>query len=231
MIHAWNLNYHPSWNFPSWSISCEWLAYLSFPALAAVVALKWSRVSLWMFMALLLGGQLALNLIHDNDSSDWRLLSILFEFPTGVCLYQLYRLRNENKKRFRFLLQPGAALVLGATWAACGAIKAAHCVLIPLIALVLYSVAVDAQGFLSRILASRFACYWGRVSYSLYMTHAVTSMVLVRFTRLDNYIGCHLTVRLGMCIIYFGTLAAVAALVYHTIEEPARRQMRRIYPK
>ena len=37
MIHAWGATPSVGWNFPSWSISAEWLAYLLFPIVAGVV--------------------------------------------------------------------------------------------------------------------------------------------------------------------------------------------------
>jgi peptidoglycan/LPS O-acetylase OafA/YrhL len=118
-----------------------------------------------------------------------------------------------------------------ATLATCAIFNLADACLIPLLALMLYFVAGDSNGLLSRLLASRFACYWGRVSYSLYMTHAVSSMVLVRFMPLSAFEGRALMIRLGVCGLYFGTVAAMAMLVYHAIEEPARRRMRRIFSK
>ena len=35
LVHAWVPEFHLTWNYPSWSISAEWFAYLLFPALAA----------------------------------------------------------------------------------------------------------------------------------------------------------------------------------------------------
>src|SRR5262245_26486696 len=34
MLHAWGLTQTVGWNFPSWSISAEWAAYLCFPVIA-----------------------------------------------------------------------------------------------------------------------------------------------------------------------------------------------------
>ncbi len=37
MVHAWGTTAAVGWNFPSWSISAEWAAYLLFPIIAALV--------------------------------------------------------------------------------------------------------------------------------------------------------------------------------------------------
>ena len=34
MVHAWGFAPVAGWNHPSWSISAEWFAYLTFPAFA-----------------------------------------------------------------------------------------------------------------------------------------------------------------------------------------------------
>jgi peptidoglycan/LPS O-acetylase OafA/YrhL len=38
MVHAWGTTPTVGWNFPSWSISAEWLAYLLFPLVAGAGA-------------------------------------------------------------------------------------------------------------------------------------------------------------------------------------------------
>ena len=53
LIHAWGTTPSVQWNFPSWSISAEWFAYLIFPV-AAVLVLALRRVA-WLAVALSLG--------------------------------------------------------------------------------------------------------------------------------------------------------------------------------
>jgi len=228
MVHAWTYHGHLNWNYPSWSISCEWLAYLCFPLLAAFVSLGWRRPVLWLFVILLLVGYLGLNLI-EWSGLHWMFMGIAFEFPAGVCLCQLYRLDNSDSDPVRSPLQPIAVLALGAMMVAISIFNFTDIWLIPLLGFMLYAIATGPHGILSRLLACRFACYWGRVSYSLYMTHAITSMVMSRFLPLSSFQGRSLMIRLGACGFYFGCLAAAAALTYHTIEEPARRRMRHFF--
>lgn len=229
MVHAWTSHPQLNWNFPSWSISCEWLAYLCFPIFAALLALKWRRWTLWATVGLLLGGYLNLNLVK-SGATHWMFIGIAFDFPMGICLYRLSVLRMAGDKCPRFPAPEIVALAIGAMMVACSQFKIPSVLMIPLLALMIYSLAISARGPLSQILASRAACYWGRVSYSLYMTHAVTSMVMIRLLPLTTYKDCSLVVRLGACLIYFSAVALVAMLVYHTIEEPARRRMRQLMP-
>lgn len=226
LVQAWTSTLHENWNFPSWSISCEWLAYLCFPVLAAISALRWGRWKLWVSVSLLLGGYLYLNMVK-SALLHWAFSRILFEFPVGVCLYQLSVLRKASGKGFRFAAPEISALAICAMMVVCSICNVSNVLIIPFLALLLYSLANIDRGPLRQLLASRVACYWGRVSYSLYMTHAVTSMVMVKLLSLATFEGRSLFVRIGVCVVYFGAISLVAMLVYHLIEEPARRRMRR----
>src|SRR5262249_8096010 len=37
LVHTWVPDFHLNWNYPSWSISSEWFAYLFFPAVCALL--------------------------------------------------------------------------------------------------------------------------------------------------------------------------------------------------
>lgn len=232
MIQAWTLSHHPSWNFPSWSISCEWLAYLFFPILAALIARIKTRTGYQVLVALLLLGYPALGLLLSNfGRSMWIFVPIAFEFTAGVTLFQLFRLRRALDKSAEPFWQPLSALILLVAFVGCANFNLREAWLIPVLAMNLYFLAVDDSGPVSRVLKSRLACYWGRVSYSLYMVHAVVSMVLVRLIPLNSFDGSALILRLAVCLCYFGTIVIVAALVYHLIENPSRYWIRRMYPR
>ena len=227
MVHAWTNHYLPSWNFPSWSISCEWLAYLTFPAIAALVTCKRSRPFLWMLVALLLGGQLCLHLVHWHGLN-WHFSGIAFEFTAGVCFFRIYELQNETGKTIYFPVQSILLILIAIMVVVCSVIKISDVSLIPLLGLFLFYTAINTNSFINRFLSSSVVCYWGRVSYSLYMTHAVTSMLMSRILPLDRYAGHSFTVRLLVCIVYYGFVLVVAMLTYHLVEEPSRWRMRKV---
>src|SRR5262245_7459604 len=54
MIHAWGATGTVGWNFPSWSISAEWGAYLLFPVIAAGVLSEKRHVGALLACAMLL---------------------------------------------------------------------------------------------------------------------------------------------------------------------------------
>ncbi|MGY3421254.1 MULTISPECIES: acyltransferase [unclassified Bradyrhizobium] len=70
MVHGWTWIDHGTFNYPSWSISAEWFAYLLFPAIAALVFRKSvsSRVLLGFSIALMIVAFLAAQPAReDND--------------------------------------------------------------------------------------------------------------------------------------------------------------------
>ena len=87
-----------SWNYPAWSISVEFIAYLMFPfALTAIW--RASNVSKLAF-ALALAAVLAVLAFVAKDNFDqWdgpiTLLRCLFEFLLGTLLYWAFRMRSQ----------------------------------------------------------------------------------------------------------------------------------------
>ncbi|MBW8882454.1 MAG: acyltransferase, partial [Asticcacaulis sp.] len=54
LTQAWGLAPHGGWNHPSWSISAEWFAYLTFPAFAMAALGLWRRPRLAFALAVAL---------------------------------------------------------------------------------------------------------------------------------------------------------------------------------
>ena len=65
-VHAWGTTAAVGWNFPSWSISAEWAAYLLFPLVAglALKARRWLGLFALGALALCIGSFWALSNLH-----------------------------------------------------------------------------------------------------------------------------------------------------------------------
>lgn len=173
LVHAWLPEVvKAEWNGPSWSLSAEWFAYLTFPAFAwAGLRLRRRPILLLALTALLF---LALDQIYQalfgrilvHAEANMGILRIIPEFLYGVALYRLGE---------RLLLARPAAILLA--WAAAillvglmhlkaddrWVVAAAGPLML---ALALLS-KVRAEGFLK----ARWPRLGGEASYALYLVH------------------------------------------------------------
>lgn len=221
MVHAWLPHPHDSWNNASWSISCEWFAYLLFP-LIVYAGVRRISPRMGLVIASLAATAPALILWIKNDVPFFNLIEVSFEFAAGCLIYVSFKsLRGNTAVRYAAggLVLAGTLMLMalhdlkigvGARWAVS---------LFPL--LVMY-IAVST-GVVRRILCSRLLVYWGKASYSLYMTHNLTLWSLKYF--LPNHDSVADAARY---VIYLLTIAVVAMLTYHFVEEPARKALRAV---
>ena len=94
MIHAWNVLPQNTWNFPAWSISAEWFAYLIFPVTMTIVGFVKRNIVLNLAIAimLILSLELWIEVLPGrrfNWNYEWSVVRILCEFTAGVFLYRV----------------------------------------------------------------------------------------------------------------------------------------------
>lgn len=164
---------HRTWNFPSWSISAEWHAYAIFP-FAAVLASRWNARLAAVILTLCCAGALVLyNIDTHTDQYPTNtpvvLIRVLTLFVGGMALFRL------NLAYSHFLAAP---------WTIWAVIAALLIILsvpdIASIAVLLAPVLVLAVlqcPNASRLFSNIPALFLGKISYSLYMTHALVSIV------------------------------------------------------
>lgn len=221
MVHAWVPYVHDSWNNASWSISSEWFAYLLFPLIVyAGISRIPARFSL--IAATLVATVPAGILFAYSDVPFFCLIEVFFEFAAGCIIYVSFkRLRDHAAIRS---IAGGCLLAGTALWVVLNASKIGlgERWAISLFPLLVMYLAVST-GIVRQVMCSRPFVYWGKVSYSLYMTHNVTLWLLKYL--LPNHNNRTDIARYG---IYIVAIAGVAALTYHVVEEPARKWLRRV---
>lgn len=223
LTHAWGLASSAAFNHPSWSISAEWFAYLSFPAFAWVAWRMRARPVL--ATALAAGAALILYAVFEpvagfsltEATFRWGALRIVPCFALGCALYLIHRRAPV----------PHAGWVAGTS--AVGLVACASLGLWdPLVVLFAGGLILGLGGLdnaRAGVLASKPAVYLGEISYSVYMVCAPVLLlgvnVAARLTGADDK-------RLHG-IVWLAVLALIpiaAAATYHVVERPARKALR-----
>jgi peptidoglycan/LPS O-acetylase OafA/YrhL len=216
MINAWTIVDHGSFNYPSWSISAEWSAYLLFPLFCFVVLSK--KAPAWLILA---GSALALVLMYaaapvllgypfTGLHSQFGFYRIFPEFAFGAALYR-FGWEREIK------VATSSRLVLILLLAALYILKVDSLIFIFLFGAIIFAYAETARQNVRTILNNKFLIYLGEISYSIYMIHAPVAtvwfkLIVPRFNQVTP-----MTTLLGALIVI-----PCAALTYRWIELPAR---------
>ena len=226
-----------SWDGPAWSISAEWLAYLMFGALVLVIfrIARASRARTLLMLAVFAALPPTVLLLGNGMMyTPWSWLPrILAQFTAGALagaavrrLRLTYGARSAAGVTSVLLV---AAIVGGLYYLDAhpvagmvdpGALTAV--LFLPLV--VSLSIGV---GTLPALLSGRLLVYGGQISFSLYMIHEPVHTVWNWAVQQYAIVLPKSTAK----IVVLGLIAAavvLAMLLYHLVEEPARRWMRRM---
>jgi peptidoglycan/LPS O-acetylase OafA/YrhL len=217
LVHIWpGFNRGLSWNFPSWSISSEWFAYLLFPLFAFWIG-STKRPYIWIVLALSVYVVPCFYGIEHNPTR-WALLRVTAEFVGGCFLFQIYR------RGWKCPLPPWASGALALLiCAVCTYFDVTRACSLPFFALLIWGLAVNTEGWL----AGPVAVYWGQVSYSLYMTHGLCQIFLNRALPAGHFATSSIAIRAGLVALYLFLIVVAAVLTYHYVETPARHWLNR----
>lgn len=226
-----------SWDGPAWSISAEWLAYLLFGGLILIIfrlaRATRARTLLWLAFAVTLPPVMFL-LATGHFYTPWSWLPrILMQFTAGAVACAAVRRLNPSDRTRTLAGLAGVALVA----AIVGALYwlDAHPIpdvidsggVLDLFFVPLVVTLAIGTGTLPSLLSLRALTYGGQISFSLYMVHEIVhtawNWAVLQFElTLAGPGGIWLL--LGVFAVAF----AGAAALYHFVEEPARRWMRRM---
>ena len=236
LVQAWGLAPAASFNHPSWSISAEWFAYLTFPATAAAAWALRNRPILAVagaiaIMAVLYIGFVAITGVSLTHATfQWGALRIVPTFLFGSALYLAWRNGAVASPKVASLGAAIASLtvVLAASFARSLSFMPDLLIVVALGLLVLSLAGMgrDSQGNPGHgILSSRPMVYLGEISFATYMIYVPWKWVFLK--------AAHAIVGEGP-LPFFWWLAGLVALVplsmaaHHLIEVPARRFMRHL---
>jgi peptidoglycan/LPS O-acetylase OafA/YrhL len=226
-----------SWDGPAWSISAEWLAYLLFGLIVLVIFRMEhaTRARSLMFLAFAASfPPVVLLLASGQFYTPWSWLPrIVTQFTAGaLACAAVRRLRLGDRARraagyFSVLL---IAAIVGTVY-----FFDAHPIarvvdsggVVDMLFVPLVITLAIGVGSLPRLLSTRLMVYGGEISFCLYMVHELVhtawgwavpqfELTLQDFPWKWNVVGL-----LAIAVV-------IAILLYHFVEEPARRWMRKL---
>jgi peptidoglycan/LPS O-acetylase OafA/YrhL len=226
-----------SWDGPAWSISAEWLAYLLFGLIVLVIfrMMRATRARTLMLLAFTASlPPVVLLLTSGQFYTPWSWLPrIVTQFTAGALACAAVRRLQPTDRARRVAGYLSALLIV----AIAGSLYLfdAHPLtgvydtggVVDMLFVPLVIALAIGMGSLPRLLSTRVMVYGGQISFCLYMVHELVhtawgwaveqfELKLEDFPWKWNVIGV-LAITVGASI-----------LLYHLVEEPARRWMRRM---
>ncbi len=166
----------PTWNVPSWSISCEAVAYVVFAAAACAGLFNVRNIVLW---ALAVAAILYAVVLHYKGSLfalvDFGLLRCFGGFCVGVAASKI---PETDLARLPTAISNVAIVVLVASAMAVFSFSdgISDIAVVPIFGLLILLLQAD-RGFPARILKRPPIAFLGRISYSIYMVHWLLFML------------------------------------------------------
>jgi peptidoglycan/LPS O-acetylase OafA/YrhL len=229
LLQAWGATPLGGWNHPSWSISAEWFAYLTFPAFAwlfwrlrgrLVLALT-SAVVVVVGFSICFASLTGAALTHQTIG--WGVLRIVPCFYYGGVVYLIWRAAPAGRNAALACLIAVLAVLAGLT-----ATRAADWSFTLAFGGLIYALASLAS-HRSRLLASPGWVYLGEVSYSIYMVCIPWQLLFeIAARRLGNWRGGLLPYPLWIGLAV--GVIPLAMIAHRLIERPARRALRTLGP-
>ena len=224
MMHQWWQSGFFGWNFPDWSVSTEWFAYLFiFPLAVGVMKKLTGRVAAILCVTVLLLVEPAIRLRWE-----WKIPMVSLLFLTGAGLWKIrYSWGKAGGLINEHLDMIGAVMLLFAL--AIGPVFSPYVFLILILtAFSLLILGVTYRGGIpSYVLSSRPAIFLGEISYSVYLIHGVVLRLLKTVLPAGRFEHSPLLVRLVVISGYFTAVLVAAILLYFCVENPARHWLRR----
>jgi peptidoglycan/LPS O-acetylase OafA/YrhL len=230
-----------SWDGPAWSISAEWLAYLLFGLLALVIfrmkLATRARTLMWLAVVASLPPVVML-LASGHFYTPWSWLPrIVTQFAAGaLACAAVRRLRLSDRGRHiaGYLSLLLLAAVVGVLYwfnahPISGVVENDSSGVVDALFVPLVITLAVGLGSLPRLLSTRVMVYGGQISFCLYMVHELVhtswgwAVDNFNLTPWESDSPWKWNV-LGL----FAIALALSSLLYHVVEEPARRWMRRM---
>lgn len=225
LIHTWVGDFQLNWNYPSWSISSEWFAYLLFPFVASGL-LRWLTTSsrAIVFCIVMLCSSIA-TMLYWRPWPFYELILVVPTFLVGAAICQVFRNRPERRVALvsRFLPEM-LVLVIGISCFLMSPAIVTTLLLCGFCGLIMSLVWV---GRVHIMWSMRPAVFLGNVSYSLYMSHTLAQKLLYRLLPSSRFEASEAVTKIGVLLVYCGLVIVCCLVTYYMVESPCRQILKK----
>ena len=249
LIHSLGIHEAVTWNRPSWSISCEMFAYLTF----ALVTMASGQRRYFAYATIIIASFAILFTFNDQAfiaTHDFGFFRCLAGFFAGVFAWRLWKLMDgaptpPAESQTRWTIIECVSILIAGTFVWAATFEPLR-FLAPFIFAALVIVFSFERGAVSKRLQHAFPAFLGMLSYSIYMTHqflidrllnvaiAVENRTGLSLTRLPEsgiveFTGTPLVSDL-LAFAFLGLVVLVSWVTYRLIEVPFRDWFKRHVP-
>jgi peptidoglycan/LPS O-acetylase OafA/YrhL len=225
LVQAWGLAPVAGWNHPSWSISAEWFAYLSFPLFAYVAMQLRARPlvalvgALGLMATLYAGFPILAGFPLTKATIAWGALRIVPCFALGCALFLVWRTHVVDRRK----------AVLGAWFFGAAALLAAQfgapdTVTVACFGGLIVSLAQASRSG-SRLGSHPVLVYLGEISYSIYMICIPWQLLSVNLSVKILHLNSK-QLPWYLWLVLLVALVPLASMTHSLIEKPARDRMK-----
>ncbi len=242
LINSMGVNDSLSWNYPAWSVSVEFFSYISF---FIIVLITKKLVTPIKYLVISFLAYLILYRITDTSLlSTYRygFLRCVGGFFLGVWIYYSSKLISiPDRPRTSSLLELTCVISALSLVSYSSSNKIIQLITLISFAVVIIVFSVQENGIISQALKNKYMLHLGKISYSIYMTHALIFAVAGNLYK-DVF---KMPVKTGINengdlfrsydiwyaniinILCLGLIIFVSSITYKYIEQPWRNRFRR----
>ena len=223
LVHTWVPHFRLNWNYPSWSISSEWFAYLFFP-LACLVFVRVHRLTTLARLALLFYS-LSIGLMLAGDRLPFAALTaVVGPFLLGCTFARAIGLGYVP--RFDLRIATWALLLTFVAIPSLAADQALGIAMMTTGAALVFALAAAGERC-SRFWLVKPLVILGEVSYSLYLVHALVQKVVNEVAPSSRFTDRSLIIRLLVLAGYAAAITAATWLAHVRIDLYVRKSLGR----
>jgi peptidoglycan/LPS O-acetylase OafA/YrhL len=219
-----------SWNYPSWSISIEFVAYLLFPFLLPTI---WRAPPVYKvaFAAFLISTLSCFAYFNADNFNQWdgpqTLLRCLPEFLLGMLLYSVFR----STVCATVLDQDSFALVIFLITLLALHFGGPDIAIVLLFAILMLSIVVNT-GMIAKIAATSSLIWLGNISYSVYLLHGLIQFVVAKILNnfgVPNAADLPVQVSFALLVAMVTVCLGLATATYYSVESVGRRYLKQLF--